>query len=262
MTPALPEFAPKSGDEARGADVKTAVRTLRLFEVYAKTQRPLVLSELAELLDMPASSCLLLVRTLLQRGYLYETGRRAGYYPTRRLFDHASAIVAHDPVVERLRGALEALRDHTSETITLSKIQGDRLVYLLVADSPQIVRPAIQAGVLRPLHSTATGKALLAQLDPVTRARLLKTAGMPRLTAATRTSLRRVEADIEAGKARGWYGNEGESVADLNAVALALQLNHEAYAITVMGPAYRLDRAAMSRHARALQATVARVSAA
>ena len=54
--------------EGRNADVKTAVRTLKLFEAFAVRKQPLVLSELAEQLEIPPSSCLLLIRTLLQRG--------------------------------------------------------------------------------------------------------------------------------------------------------------------------------------------------
>lgn len=240
----------------RNADVKTAVRTLKLFEAFAQRKQPLVLSELAEQLDIPASSCLLLIRTLLQRGYLYETGRRAGYYPTRRLYDYAAEIISHDPVIERVRPPLEGLRDKTGETVTLAKLQGTRLIYLLVIDSPQIVRPVIQAGLLRPVHSTATGKALLATLAAPVRKALLAEAGMARLTPRTLPSLARLEADIAAGEQRGWFGNEGESVPDLNGIAVPLRINNDAYAVSVMGPGYRLDQAAMKRHARDLKACV------
>lgn len=223
------------------SDVKTAVRTLKIFELFASRQQPLVLSELAEQLEIPPSSCLLLIRTLLERGYLYEVARRGGYYPTRRLFEYASNIAAHDPVLQRVRPVLEAVREETGETVTLSKIQGTRLIYLLVLDSPQVIRPALTAGTLRPLHSTATGKALLGTLDESSRKSLLEEAGLARLTPKTIVSRSKLEAQIRESLERGWFRNDGESVQELSGIAVPLKISSDAYAITVMGPSYRMD---------------------
>ena len=59
--------------------VKTADRTLEVFELFAQERQPLSLSDIARLLQIPISSCHDLVRTLQARGYLYELGPRAGY---------------------------------------------------------------------------------------------------------------------------------------------------------------------------------------
>src|SRR4051794_2485901 len=109
-------------------DVKAAVRALRVFETYAAEGRALSLSELADRLEIPASSCLLLIRTLLRRGYLYQAGSRSVYYPTRRMLEHATRISQHDPIVERLAPMLSALRDKTRETVGLAKLQGNRAI--------------------------------------------------------------------------------------------------------------------------------------
>lgn len=244
--------------DAKSGDVKTAVRTLKIFELFALRKQPLVLSELAEQLEIPPSSCLLLIRTLLERGYLYETARRAGYYPTRRLFDYASEIVSHDPVIERVRPILERLRDDTGETVTLAKLQGVRLIYLLVIDSPQVIRPAMTTGTLRPVHSTATGKALLSTLDEQTRKDLLTEAGMARLTTRTTVSKARLESEIKEGMARGWFSNQGESVPELSAIAVPLRINNDAYAVSVMGPSYRMA-AHMNAHADRLMKAQAKI---
>ena len=49
-------------------DVKLVARTLDLFELFAAERRPLPLTELARLLDVPPSSCLAMARTLVSRG--------------------------------------------------------------------------------------------------------------------------------------------------------------------------------------------------
>src|SRR4051812_4673036 len=114
------------------SDVKTAVRTLELFEAYAGVKRPLPLLQLAAQLKMPQSSCFALVRTLLARGYLYETEPRGGYYPTRRMFDHAETIVANDPLLDWITPFLNRLGTETGETIVFAKRQNTQVIYLAV----------------------------------------------------------------------------------------------------------------------------------
>ena len=62
--------------ETNYMDVKSASRTLDLFEVFAREQQPLTLSEVAAALDAPLSSCFNLVRALKGRGFLYGVGTR------------------------------------------------------------------------------------------------------------------------------------------------------------------------------------------
>lgn len=241
------------------SDVKAAHRTLDLFETFATVQKPLPLLQLAHALEIPQSSCFALVRTLLSRGYLYEVAPRAGYYPSRRLFDRAGAIAAADPVVTRLGPHLRALRDETGETIVLAKRQQHQAVYLDVVESLQTIRYAMPVGTLKPLHTTSVGKALLSTLAPAARARLLREAGLTRFTERTLTGADALEADIADAQARGWFGNFGESVADVGAVAVPVALHGDWYAIAVAGPEHRI-RAWRDAHGAALAALSRRLA--
>src|ERR1700744_3538193 len=82
--------------------LKPTDRALSIFEAFEAACRPLALSELAEASDMPVSTSHGVVRVMIERGYLYVTGRRKELYPTRRLVDMALKIAAHDPVLERI----------------------------------------------------------------------------------------------------------------------------------------------------------------
>jgi len=223
------------------SDVKAAVRALRVFETFATEVRPLNLTELAARLEIAPSSCLLLIRTLLRRGYLYETAARGGYYPTKRMLELSARIGRHDPVIERLLPGLEALRDRTQETVTLTKRQGDRAIYLAILDSPQTLRPSVTVGTLRPIYCTAAGKALLGALDAPQRRRILEGLDIKRLTSRTITSRAQIEAEIALMAVRGWYSNDGETEADLGAIGVPIMIDKEIYAVTVLGPATRIN---------------------
>lgn len=222
--------------------VKMAFRVIEVLELFAREKQPLALSEMARLLDMPVSSCLGLIRTLEAQGYMYETGRRQGYYPTGRLLAMAQVIAAHDPVLDRVRPALEELRDGARETVLLGKFREPGTVaYLDVLSAPQSIRYTAEAGETRPAYANSMGRALLSTLAPEARRKLLAATALVPLTEATLTTPEAIEQELERSPARGWYGNLGESIPDLIGLAWPLRIGGEAYAVSVAGPRYRME---------------------
>jgi DNA-binding IclR family transcriptional regulator len=220
--------------------VKSANRALDVFEAFRLRQRPLSLSEIAEVIGAPASSCHGLIRTLESRGYLYEAGRRL-LYPTRRLYDVARDIMAHDPVLERVEPELARLRDATRETVILGKRQDDGVVYLDVLEGLHTIRYSAAPGEVKPLHSSAIGKAMLGSLPEDELERLLPHLDLARVTENTLTTANRLAKDIAVGRERGYFVTRGENVADVMAVATNLVLNDEPYAIAIAGPIQRME---------------------
>jgi Transcriptional regulator len=222
--------------------VKTALRVVDIIETYAREQRPLSLSELARLLDVPVSSCLGLIRTLSARGYLYEAGRRQGYYPTGRLLAMAQRIAHADPVLDRVYPKLAALREATQETVVFAKLNGEgRVVYLDVLDSPHTVRYVATAGEFREPHANSLGKALLSTLPADARAALLSRAPLTRFNERTLTTLAQIEQELARSLQRGWFANIGESMPDVGAIAWPISLSGEPYAISIGGPIHRIE---------------------
>jgi DNA-binding IclR family transcriptional regulator len=223
-------------------NVKTALRVIEIIETFAKEKRALSLSELARLLEVPMSSCLALIRTLTASGYLYETGRRQGYYPTGRLLAMAQQIARNDPILDRVFPTLSELRTNTGETVVLAKLhEGTQVIYLDVLDSPHAIRYIASAGELRELHANSLGKALLATMEADKRAALLATLPMTKFTDRTLLTPKKLEAELRLSTERGWFINRGESMPDIGAIAWPLQLSGEWYAISVAGPAYRIE---------------------
>ncbi len=240
-------------------DVKTAGRTLDLFEAFAKAQTPLSLSELARALKAPPSSCFNLIRALQARGYLYSVQPRRQLYPTRRLFDVAQAIAAGEPWMSRIEPVLVQLRDQTRETVILGKRQGDQVVYLNVIEGPQSIRYSSQAGALKPLHSSSIGKALLGALDQAELNELLRQLPLPRVTEATLTDRNALLADITRSRKQGYFVTTGENVADVMAVAATVRLGSEIYGIAIAGPIHRMTDA-LAGHEEALKAACSAIS--
>lgn len=221
-------------------EVKLVARTLELIELYAQARRPMPLTELAQGLGAPMSSCLALVRTLVARGYLYEVRRRGGYYPTARLHALSAQIQSGDPWLDHVQPHLAALRDAAHETVMLGKIQDGAVVFLDVLESTLPVHYSARPGERRPMHTSAVAKAILARLGPAERDSMLALADYTRYTERTLVTRDALRAEVERVEAQGWAANVGESVADLTGLAVALDLGGEWYALCMAGPTPRV----------------------
>ncbi len=220
---------------------KIVDRTLDFLELFARERRPLSLTDLTRLLEIPTSSCHDVIRALEARGYVYEIAPRAGFYPTRRWLDLAKIIVANDSVTERTRPSLEQVSAELGETVTLSKATGLRAIYLLVVEPEDPVRYSVAAGSeIASLHATSVGKALLGTLQAEALANVLRDMALKRFTSKTIVSRTRLAADIEASRRRGWFVNDEESRPGVVTVSGVFRWSDTAHMITVAGPADRM----------------------
>ncbi|MGI4802568.1 MAG: IclR family transcriptional regulator [Janthinobacterium lividum] len=221
-------------------DVKTAGRTVELFEAFARTRTPLTLSEIARELRAPQSSCFNLLRALEGRGYLYSVGGNKRLYPTRKLFDLADAIASYDPVVPRVEGLLTELRNVTQETVIFGARQGERVIYLAVIEGLQVIRYISTSGELKPMHCSAIGKALLIGMPPAERLQMISKLELTAATERTLTTTEALIADLDQAEQRGFASTEGENVADVMAIACPISIEGVSYAIAVAGPIGRM----------------------
>jgi DNA-binding IclR family transcriptional regulator len=221
---------------------KIVGRTLDFLEIFADQKRPLSASEIARLLDIPASSCHDVLQALQERGYLYEISPRGGYYPTLRIYDIAKTISDYDPVVLRTDVLLRALRDKVDESVLLSKVSGLQATYLLSFEPSHPLRFLATVGEnVRSLHATSAGKALLGSLGEAAFAAFLKSANLAALTPRTITSKSVLRAEIAAGNQRGWFLNREESQEGVTTLSARFVWTSQVYIITVAGPTSRVE---------------------
>lgn len=221
---------------------KIVGRTLDFLEMFAKQGRPLSASEIARLLDIPASSCHDVLQALQERGYVYELTSRGGYYPTSRIYEIAKAITDKDPVVLRTEPLLRSLRDATDESVLLCKVAGLRATYLSTYEPSHPLRFLVRVGdSVGALHATSAGKALLAHLDDEELSAYLQNVDLKPLTRFTLTSKVQLRGDLATGDARGWFLNREESQEGVTTISARFEWVTALYIVTIAGPAPRMD---------------------
>ena len=143
--------------------VKSAERTLRVFEFFALERRPATAAEIENALGLPQSSTSMLLRSLLDLGYLEQRPGRL-YFPTLRL-----AVLGHwleeDPEIGFFTRKLEQLRDETGETVMIGRQHGWQIKYVQILPSSQEIQFFMPEGAVHPLCTSASGRALLSRAD-------------------------------------------------------------------------------------------------
>ncbi|MGO9934738.1 MAG: IclR family transcriptional regulator [Steroidobacteraceae bacterium] len=220
--------------------VRQASHVLDLLEYFLQVKEPLNLAEISSAMGWPRSSTFNLLTTLAQRGFLYERRPRGGYYPSPRWNWLLQGIAESEFLPEDLRRTVEEVAHATGETVLVTAPAGTNVIFLYVVESSAPIRFSAQVGHQMPIHSTASGRALLAQYSSRERASVLRRAKFDKNAPRPATNAEQVEAEIKRAATRGWHENIGGYIPDLCGVALPLGLLERRLSIVVGGPTNRM----------------------
>jgi DNA-binding IclR family transcriptional regulator len=220
--------------------VKSAARAFEIMEVFARERRRLSLQQFGQLLDWPRSSLNVLLKSLTAQGYLAFSPADLSYFPTRRLLDLAQWL---EPVLldSALLPMLEAVRDATGETVTLTTVSGDGMRLLRGLPGKYRIALVLDQETSFPLLGTAVGTAYLATLEKPELDFLLArlAARRPELTPGM---IEEVRAMVTRARESDYAAAYDRVIADTGAIAVALAPNAagERYVVAVAGLSYRV----------------------
>lgn len=235
--------------------VKSAIRTMSLFKVFAEAKRPLSLAELADAMDAPKSSCYELIQTLVHLGYMFAINDGKSYYPSRRLYEMAGQINSFNPIKLKMEEGLKALRDKTGETVFIGRFQGSQVVYTEVFDGTHTIRYTARSGDLKALHASALGKALLSSLEEDARNKLISELKLTKYNDNTITKKADLKANLASCQAEGIYSTVGESLLDVMGIAYPLKVQGYQLAVGMAGPIPRMKEN-LRNYTQSLLATI------
>ncbi|MER8843682.1 IclR family transcriptional regulator [Mesorhizobium australicum] len=145
--------------------VKSADRTLEVFELFSKERRPLSMKEISASLGYPTSSTMYLLKALSSSGYLNYNKRFRNYFPTSRIRTIGAWIEGHLPDNTEVMDVMKHLRLRFGETVAIG-IQNDlNLQYLKAFESDYPIRYHIREGGQRPLLEAAMGWMIMSRLS-------------------------------------------------------------------------------------------------
>ncbi|NDJ61382.1 MAG: IclR family transcriptional regulator [Chloroflexi bacterium] len=189
--------------------INSVVKAARLLALFSPAEPRLTLSEISTRLGMPKSTAHHLLNTLLAVGFIEKVDGDS-YALGAAIIALTQNVRVNVELRDRAAPLLRHLADSCHESVYLTTCDGDQVLYIYAIESSQRLLARTAVGDRAPLHCTAVGKAILAQLPPDRVAEIAERRGLPGFTATTRSDLAALAVDLEATRARGYAVDDQE----------------------------------------------------
>jgi DNA-binding IclR family transcriptional regulator len=231
------------GRQIRGAESPRKV--LQVLLQFTQSRPHATISELAEEIGVPLSTCYRYVRLLREIGLL-EEGERSTYHVTPQIMHVARAAQVANNLARVARPYLERVAEQVDETVMLIQAYGPSAVCVESIESRRPVRLSFEAGHTMPLGDGASAKLLLACMGPTEWTARLDERAATEPSFATRR--RALEQELPQIAERGWATSLAEVEEGVWACSAAIRDGARTVGvISVAGPAFRIDEQSRQR---------------
>lgn len=197
----------------------------------------LSLGEIAKQVGLPRSTVQRIVQTLVKEGFLATDGtaRSISLGPDLLAMGAAASV----NVVEKVQPLLKQIAYETGETVDLARLNRNHLVFINQVPGAHRLRAVSAVGDSFPLHCTANGKAILAQL-PDTDLSFYLRQQLQRYTPNTMTKPADLSREIRKIHKAGIAHDMEEHTIGICAVGAAVRDKaNQLYAISIPVPSAR-----------------------
>ncbi len=218
-------------------------KALQIFEVLAQQAAPMRLQELARKLNMPDSTLLRFLNTMIDYGYVAKETETARYGLTLKLAQLGSRVQSNYPYQKAIHPFLEEVSRELQEPVSLCVEQEGSVVYIDTVDGPDhMLRTLQRIGKVAPMHSTGAGKVLLQNYSHNSLEEYVETRGLPAFTEQTITTTEMFFNELEAVKQRGFAYDNEECEVGVRCVAFPIKdfSGKNVAAISISAPVTRL----------------------
>lgn len=246
-----------------GASSTPTLKPFAFLEAITQAERPLSVSELSALLDVPQPTAHRIVHMLEAEGLLEREPGTRRYGPGVRLARLGLGIVTAALRGAPRRAILEALSNDIGETCNFGVMVGNHVKYLDRVEAAWPFGLRFEPGSRVPLHCTSMGKLFLSYLAPERRRQLLTAAPLHNYTEHTLTDPVRLEAELAQIRADEVSTDNQEFLAGVVCVAVPVRApnGNVAAALAVSAPVARMSLKRALQFVPLLRAAADQISA-
>jgi DNA-binding IclR family transcriptional regulator len=240
---------------------QSVARALEILEALSRAGRSLGVRDVARSVGLPSSIVQRLLATLANCGFAeQDSGRKYGIGP--RAFAVGNAFIGSNVLAREALNELQRLADDHQLNGYLGVLRNSTVVYLLACQSSGPIAIKVRAGSETHLHSTALGKALLADRPEEQARRLLGKEPFARLTSHTKTRFSALLPDLQQARRAGYAVSDEENLIGVYAVGAVIRdwSGQVVAALSVALPRHEMTRARLPQIAAWANEAAARIS--
>jgi IclR family KDG regulon transcriptional repressor len=219
--------------------VEVVCKALDVLEAFRSSEE-LTLAELSERVGLNKSRVFRLLHTLVERGYVEKNSEGTRYLLGLKLVERASCV--RMDLRQMALPYMRLIHEKFNETVNLGVLQNGQIVYIATLESSRPIRMAELIGSSSLLHSTALGKAILANLSQTEVEDLLSDVSLEKLTDRTITEIDKLVKELEKVRRKGYAFDDRENDPEGFCIGAPVfdRRGEPIAAISVSGPAERV----------------------
>jgi DNA-binding IclR family transcriptional regulator len=246
-----------SGTAQRGA-LTTGLRTL---ELLVSSHSPLGVTELAEQLDLDKANAHRTLAALVRLGYVEQDASTRRYSATVKVVELARSVLETRDLTVVAAPHLKSLWAATSENTHLAVLAGDHVVYVSMLNGTTMLSANTAIGQSGPLHCTATGKSIVANLPRGTSEGIVASIDFESFTPRTLTDPAAYQKELAQVRVTGYAVDDREYHPGVRCVAAPIfGIGGVMASLGISAPADRLDNERLKVIAPLVVDTAGRVS--
>ncbi|MER5389258.1 IclR family transcriptional regulator [Saccharopolyspora sp. NPDC002686] len=216
-------------------------KALRLLVLLGDQPDGTNASELSRLADLPFSTTYRLLGSLTRNGFVQLDPDSRRYRLGLRVFQLGQRVAHAHGFAGAALPVLQRVTETTHEATLLQVVDDDRVLTAQKVDGPQKYRITSDPGGHELLHSTSSGKVLVAFSEPAESKRLVAELDLAERCPNTITAREVFRQEIERIQQRGYATNDEENDPGMRAIAVPV-LDSRGIAIASLAtavPAFR-----------------------
>ncbi len=240
--------------------VKSIEKAVSILDVFSPERLNVSLNEIQEILGMPKATVFRIVYTLEKCGLLRRDNSSGTFCLGLKILYLGNLIAVKQDIVEIALPIMAPLRDETGETVDLTILDGNQILYIAKLDSNHRLKASSGIGKKLPLHCTASGKLLAAYTN--------KIPGWPpntltAYTSKTITDIDILQTELQTIRDKGYAVDMGELDEGIVAVSAPIWINKRnvAAALTIVAPESRVDNKTFAGFIAKVKKSAAEISA-
>lgn len=206
------------GAQGEDTGVQSIVMALEILEYLARAQEPAGVAAIAAALGITKSRVYRHLRTLLKRGYIYQSGTFEKYQIGSRLVNLSHLVAENFQLANIGNTAITQLREALGHFTVLSERHADGMRVVATRAGKSMLEVQVKQGSLLPYHASAQGKLCLAYGEPALLDQVCRTR-MEALTPYSITTPRALRAEIDQVRRNGYATAFHESLVGTNSLA-------------------------------------------
>lgn len=225
---------------------QTVLKSLDVLDCLAAARQPLSAPKIAKLCRMSRPTAYRLLTTLMGRGYVM-VDEDYNYSLGTKILVLARVVLDTMNLPKLAQPYLHELSQLSQETAFMSILDGVNILYIAKEESPQVqdsqaFQMRSNVGTRLDLHSSAMGKAILANLPPAEGHTLLSRLNLTRYTDQTLTDRNALIRELEQIRQQGYAIDncEGDDWVRCVAAPVYDSSGRVLGAISIAGPAHRM----------------------